>query len=202
MDIMPNLCAKVIAQSNCNGSDVNSDLDSSDVDFDSDGQNKPAAIVVSASAGVTVTIAPPKNDACGKLTKLYLARVSTDSNETDCSIDFKTQLNNDLLNSNLMHDAAAALMDSKSESSMDCDTIKKIPNTFCMVQNLVSSTDDIKRQVDNESTQVAAAIDNNTKASEFMGKCGTSDVCVSVADVADTNVTMAEVATMPAANST
>lgn len=185
MDIIPNLCSKVIVHSHCGGS--GSDLDGSDIDFDSDSQNKPASAV-----------RPKANsDACDKLTKLYLARVSTDSNETDCSIDFKSQLNSDLLNTNLMAHAAN-LLDNKSESSMDCDTMKQLPNTFSMVQQLVSSTDDIRRQM-NESAAVAI---DNTKAAAFIGKCGANNVCVSVADIVDTKVAMVEAAAAAKSSST
>lgn len=179
MDIMPTLCAKVITQSShCGSSELNSDLDSSDVDFDSDtAQHK--GIMAAA------IVAPKRNT----LTK-YLARVSTDSNETDCSIDFKAhQLNNDLLNTNLIH---ANLMDNKSELSMDCDTAKALPNTFSMVQNLVSSTDDIQRTMYDGSAPTV-------KTDDFMDKCvAASSMCVSVVDVTDANVCMVETATAAA----
>lgn len=177
MDIMPALCAKVIARSpHCGSSELNSDLDSSDADFDSD----------TAQHKMVAAIAAPK-----PLAKLYSARVSTDSNETDCSIDYKAhQLNNDLLNTNLMH---AHLLDNKSESSMDCDTAKALPNAFSMVQNLVSSTDDIQRTM-------AGGAAGGAKPADFMGKCdAASNMCVSVVDVTDANgVGMVETATATA----
>lgn len=177
MDIIPNLCAKAISNSNCANSDVNSDLDCSDVDFDSDSQQK-----------TTKQIKMHKRDAeaCEKLKKLYFARVSTDSAETDCSIDFKTQLNNELLNTNLLNDSN--LLDNKSESSMDCDSTKKSMNNFSHVQNVVSSTDDIKETLNlckNDSP-------DDTKMADFIAKCVSTNDCVTVSDVVDANIAIVE----------
>lgn len=170
MDIpmdLPNLCSKAT------NSDLNSDLDCSDVDFDSDSQNKPTAQDVDEK-----TATQKRDEACEKLKKLFFAsRVSTDSTETDCSsIDFKQQTAIiDSLNSHLP--------DNKSDSSMECDSSKKT-DTFCMVQNVDSSTDDI------EVAREHVSLGHGTV--DLIAKCVPNDdrVSVSVADLIDTNVSL------------
>lgn len=141
MDI-PNLCTKAV------NSDLNSDLDCSDVDFDSDSQNKPTSQDVDDK-----TVTQKRDEACEKIKKLFLARVSTDSTETDCSsIDFKPQTtatetttdSNATTPSTVVCESNSLnLVDNKNEETiMECDSSKKTDN-FCVVQNIVSSTDDI-----------------------------------------------------------
>lgn len=120
MDI-PNLCNKAA------NSDLNSDLDCSDVDCDSDSQNKPNAKEKSATE--------KRDEACEKLKELFFARVSTDSTGTDCSIEFKPHTITTASESNSPDN-------NKIEATMGCDSSRKSEG-FCIVQNLVSSTDDI-----------------------------------------------------------
>lgn len=159
MDI-PNLCSKA------NNSDLNSDLDCSDVDFDSDSQNKP-----------NVRDADEKT-ATQKLKKLFfVSRVSTDSTETDCSIEFKSQ-------TPIIETMNSHLSDNKSDSSMECDSSKKT-DPFCVIQNVVSSTDDIEAAEQHVTSVVHETVDVITK-------CVPNDDCVSVSvgHVIDTNVTL------------
>lgn len=160
MDI-PNLCAKAA------NSDMNSDLDCSDVDFDSDSQNKPTT-----QESDEKMVTQKRDEACEKLKKMYFTRVSTDSTETDCSIDFKGQTPTN-----------ESLPDNKT--LMECDSSKKADN-FCIVQNLVSSTDDI-----DVITEHASLDDHKTV--DIIAKCVPNDDCVSVAvaDVIDTQITLA-----------
>lgn len=161
MDI-PNLCAKAV------NSDLNSDLDCSDVDFDSDSQNKPTARDVDEKS-----VTQHRDEACEKLKKLFFARVSTDSTETDCSIEFKPQT---MASESNLH----MVDDNKSEAIMECDSSKK-SDGFCIVQNLVSSTDDI--------VVMAKQPDKIDKTVELIAKCVPNNEClsVSVADVVDIN---------------
>lgn len=122
MDIIPNLCAKAT------NSDLNSDLDCSDVDFDSDSQNKQTTHDADEKSA-----AQKRDEACEKLKKIFFTRVST-----DCSIDFKPQTITDSeSNLNLADE------NDKSEAFMECVSSMKSDN-FRIVQNLVTSTDDIK----------------------------------------------------------
>lgn len=155
---IPNLCAKAV------NSDLNSDLDSSDVDCDSDSQ-KP-------NASDHDVMQKRDAEACEKMQKLFFARVSTDSTETDCSIDFKPQTTTSELNSHLS--------DNKTDVTMECDSSKK-PDGFCIVQNLVSSTDDIEVANDNDSN-------GDHKTVELITKCVPNNDCVSVS--VDTNLTL------------
>lgn len=125
---LPNLCAKAIATATSANSDLNSDIECSDLDFENDDKMLPTQ---------------KPDESCESLKKLFFARVSTDSTETDCSsIDFKPQLllsNESNLNSAVQEPA----IDNKSESSMDCDSLKmKMANNFSIVQNLITLTDD------------------------------------------------------------
>lgn len=125
---LPNLCSKVA------NSDVNSDLDCSDVDFDSDSQNK-LATVRDADEKFTMR---KRDEACEKLKHMYFTRVSTDSTETDCS--FKSQP----IDGSVLHALSDHSPDDHKSDSMECDSSKKIAsNDFCLVQNVVSSTVDI-----------------------------------------------------------
>lgn len=177
MDI-PNLCAKATAHS-----DLNSDLDCSDVDFDSDSQNKATAQDADEKSATQ-----KRDEACEKLKKLFFARVSTDSTETDCSsiIDFKPQTTAGESNSPVTDN-------NKSDATMECDSSKK-SDGFCIVQNLVSSTDDIEVANEKHST-FNNDNDNRHKSMDVIGTCVPNNDCVtdsmSVADVVDTNITLA-----------
>lgn len=161
MDI-PNLCAKAA------NSDMNSDLDCSDVDFDSDSQNKP-------NPHDEKNVTQKRDGTCEKLKKMYFTRVSTDSTETDCSIEFKgqTQTSNE------------SLPESDNKTLMECDSSKKADN-FCIVQNIVSSTDDI----DVNKEHLNSLGDHKTV--DLIAKCVPNNECltVSIADVVDTNISL------------
>lgn len=164
MDI-PNLCAKAAT------SDMNSDLDCSDVDFDSDSQNKATAQDVDEKS-----VTQNRDEACEKLKKLFFAsRVSTDSTETDCSsIDFKPSQTTVASESNL------SLSDDNKSAIMECDSSKTKSDGFCIVQNLVSSTDDI-----NVATKQHDTVD-------LIAKCVPNNDCLplSVADVVNTKIAL------------
>lgn len=153
---IPSLCAKAV------NSDLNSDLDSSDVDCDSDSQKLSAP---------DHDVMQNRDEACEKMKKLFFARVSTDSTETDCSIEFKSQTTTSESNSHLS--------DNKTDVTMECDSSKK-PDGFYIVQNLVSSTDDIEVAKENDS-------DGDHKTIELITKCVPNNDCVSVSV---TNVTL------------
>lgn len=159
MDI-PNLCAKAA------NADMNSDLDCSDVDFDSDSQNKP-----NAQDSDEKNVTQKRDETCEKLKKMFFTRVSTDSTETDCSIDYKGQTPHDQLTPD-------------NKTLMECDSSKKADN-FCIVQNLVSSTDDI------DLTKEHVSLDAH-KTVDLIAKCVPNNEClsVSVVDVVDTNITL------------
>lgn len=164
MDI-PNLCTKAA------NSDLNSDLDCSDVDCDSDSQIKHTTPDVDEKS-----VIEKRDEACEKLKKLFFARVSTDSTETDCSIEYKPQqITVSELNS---HD------NNKIEATMECDSSKK-SDGFCCVQNLVSSTDDIAMAKEHDSNGDHKTVD--------LIKTVPNNDCVSVlvADIVNTDVTLA-----------
>lgn len=203
MDI-PNLCANSITNADLmnnvgltvptNGnhsihsgahSDLNSDLDCSDVDFDSDSQLKPRDVD-------DKLMRKNENLTCAKLKKLLFARVSTDSTETDCSIDFKTHVEP---NMNLLLNERAnetILADCKSESSMDCDSTKNKEklfddldtNTAVIVQHLVTSMDNVEVSKPKEQTTIDDAIALLTNTSD--GSITTTD-CMPVSTTVDTD---------------
>lgn len=165
---LPNLCSKAV------NSDVNSDLDCSDVDFDSDSQNK-LATVHDADEKFTTQ---KRDEACEKLKKLFFARVS----ETDCS--FKSQPNEGI---GIGVDELNA-PDNKSDS-MECDSSKKI-SPFCIVQNIVSSTVDI----DVVAKEHCSLNDHNKTVNDMIAECLPNDdlVCgsVSMTNVIDTSISI------------
>lgn len=124
---IPNLCAKAIGTVTSANSDMNSDIECSDLDFENDYKMLPAQ---------------KRDETVENLKKLFFARVSTDSTETDCSsIDFKPQLLSNASNLNLA--VQEPTIDNKSESSMDCDSLKmKTADNFSIIQNLITSTDE------------------------------------------------------------
>lgn len=125
MDI-PNLCAKASTNS-----DLNSDLDCSDVDFDSDSQNKPTVLEADEK-----TATQRRDEACEKLKKLFFARVSSDSTETDCSIEFKPHITTSESNSLNKRDSPIELVHSLVSSTEDIAVAKehaKLPD--CVPSN-------------------------------------------------------------------
>lgn len=172
---LPNLCAKATSHS-----DLNSDLDCSDVDFDSDSQNK-------AQTHDEKSATQKRDEACEKLKKLFFARVSSDSTETDCSsiIDFKPQTTAIELNSHVIEN-------NKTDATMECDSSKR-SDDFCIVQNFVSSTDDIEVANEKHST-FNNDNENHHKSIDLIGTCVPNNDCVtdsiSVADIVDTNNTL------------
>lgn len=176
---LPNLCSKVA------NSDVNSDLDCcSDVDFDSDSQNKLHEKFTTQK----------RDEACEKLKKLFFTRVSTDSTETDCS--FKSQPN-DGSSIGESH-GSDNIPDNKSFDSMECDSSKKLSTDgFCIVQNVVSSTVHIDVIAGANEPHCTLDDHNQTIDDDVIAKCVPNDdndiVCgsVSVADaVLDTNISI------------
>lgn len=161
MDI-PNLCSKTA------NSDLNSDLDCSDVDFDSDSQNKPTAPDADEK-----TATQKRDEACEKLKKIFLARVSTDSTETDCSFEFKPQT--------AIIESSSHLTDNKLNLTMECEKT----DGFCIVQNVVSSTDDIEIAKEHVSLSDHETID-------IITKCVPTDECLSVtvANVIDAHISL------------
>lgn len=164
---IPNLCAKAIATVTSANSELNSDIECSDLDFENDDKMLPVQ---------------KPDETCEKLKKLFFARVSTDSTETDCSsIDFKPQLLGNESNLNLIVQEPA--IDNKSESSMDCDSLKmKTADNFGIVQNLITSTDDF--EVVNGPV---VSITNVDETIEINPKCVPIDSeCVTVSNDIDT----------------
>lgn len=167
---IPNLCAKAIATVTSANSDLNSDIECSDLDFENDDKMLPAQ---------------KRDETCEKLKKLFFARVSTDSTETDCSsIDFKPQLLNNETNLNLI--VQEPTIDNKSESSMDCDSMKmKTADNFSIVQNLITSSDDFALANGPlvSITNVDEAIELNSKCVPIDNECITvsNDVVVPIA---------------------
>lgn len=168
---IPNLCAKAIATVTSANSDLNSDIECSDLDFENDDK--------------MLTTQKP-DETSEALKKLFFGRVSTDSTETDCSsIDFKPQL---LLGneSNLSSAVQEPTIDNKFELSMDCDSLKmKTANNFSIVQNLITSTDDF--EVANgpvvSITNVDETIEINPKCVPIDNECVmvSNDVPITVA---------------------
>lgn len=177
---LPNLCSKAV------NSDVNSDLDCSDVDFDSDSQNK----LPTANDPDEKFTTRKRDEACENLKKLFFTRVSTDSTETDCS--FKSQPNDGV---GIDVDELNA-PDNKSDL-MECDSSKKLPSDgFCIVQNIVSSTVDIEVV----AKEHCSLVDHNKTVGDMIAKCVPNGddnddddlVCgsVSVTNVIDTSISI------------
>lgn len=178
---IPNLCAKAIATVTSANSDLNSDIDCSDVDCDSDSQNKANAQDLSMNQG-----GPKRDETCEKLPQLFFSRVSTDSTETDCSsVDFKSQAVSSLLNEPIL--GVNHLTDNKSESSMDCDSLKKPDDNFSIVQNLITSTDD---DIDIAKEHISISTNDN-KSVELISKCvvpTTVDDCIQISSEIEGNI--------------
>lgn len=170
MDI-PNLCVKTIGTVSSANSDLNSDIDCSDVDFENDDKSM-----------------QKRDDTCEKLKKLFFARVSTDSTETDCSsIDFKPQSTTEI-NLNLLQEPIVCdnnLIDNKFDTSMDCDSLKKPADNFSIVQNLISSTDDIDAAKESISITTDKSVDLISNCVPIDGSF------VPVSNAVDTNINVA-----------
>lgn len=172
MDI-PTLCSKAA------NSDLNSDLDCSDVDCDSDSQNKlPTAQDVDEKTAATLK----RDEACEKLKKLFFSRVSSDSTEMECGTEFKAETPNS--------ETVLQLTDIKPNSSMQCDSLKEADN-FCMVQNFVSSTVDIDVVKERCTLEVSHdAVDVITTKCVPTDDCHSVSVATDVVVVGGSNITV------------